>query len=208
MQKGARSVIVHMRRHYLRRPAVCTACSDRAVRTFSSSSSSSRLRWKGRATSEGTKTFLQESNLALFHKFEKSSLFINPIVHGAPLFFKPIEEPEYYRALALQAVLVNRSNCIVAYRHHHKTASSPFNLSSSAIANSEPYSLPGIADVSAESDGAITREQLVLVAHLGLPSTKEDIFLRLESAKAQCFVEHFDFALFEVRHGPPPPSFA
>ena len=44
----------------------------------------------GKATAAGTLAFVKDANIPLYHKFDKSGLFINPIIHGSPL-------PEYMR---------------------------------------------------------------------------------------------------------------
>ena len=36
----------------------------------------------GKATPEMTKWFIERANLPMFHRFEKTSLFVNPIIHG------------------------------------------------------------------------------------------------------------------------------
>jgi hypothetical protein len=64
---------------------------------------------QGRATIEGTKAFIAESALPLYHVLESSKLTINPIIHGAPRAYSYAESGStYIEALTRRAVVKNR----------------------------------------------------------------------------------------------------
>ncbi len=134
----------------------------------------------GRASSAMTQAFVSSSKLHFYHKFERSQLYINPIIHGAPAF-NNIEDHDYIELLTKRAVLKNRSNCLVVYQHlpqksyYFKGMRSLFNI-----------------------DPQLSRQHLVAMANIGKPTITAEVFRRLTEACELSQLEYIDFAYFEV----------
>lgn len=139
---------------------------------------------KGRATTSGTMKFMRQSQLPLYHQFHKSQLFVNPIIHGAPKKLYALDDKDrvYIEALTRRAVLVNRSNCVVIYKHHEE---------------GEPWYSTNLSALFND----VSREQIVTVAHLGFATTKEEVFRRLAKACEITGLQTIDMALVEVPQG-------
>ncbi len=134
----------------------------------------------GRASTAMTQAFVSSSKLHFYHKFERSQLYINPIIHGAPAF-NNIEDHDYIELLTKRAVLKNRSNCLVVYQHlpqksyYFKGMRSLFNI-----------------------DPQLSRQHLVAMANIGKPTITAEVFRRLTEACELSQLEYIDFAYFEV----------
>lgn len=74
----------------------------------------------GNATTKDTLKFVQESNIPLYHKYEKCSLYINPIIHGPPNinYYNNTNEVNTNDLIEL-VIQRNRSNCVYVYSHIH-----------------------------------------------------------------------------------------
>lgn len=134
----------------------------------------------GRATSAMTQHFVAASKLPLYHKFERSQLYINPIIHGPPAFHE-VEDHEYIDLLTKRAVLKNRSNCLVVYQH----------------LTPKPYFFKGVRSLL-EVEETLSRQHLVTMANLGTPCSSQEVLRRLHEACNLSQLEYIDFAYFEV----------
>ncbi len=108
---------------------------------------------RGRATPEATKDFLVKSKVSLSHRFFKSSLFINPVIHGPPARTEPrMTKHDADRNIA-KAVLHNCSNCVYIYDFDNKDPSKTWHSN--------------ILFKLVSEHKAVTREEVVTVAGLG-----------------------------------------
>lgn len=140
--------------------------------------------FKGRATITGTYEFIRKSQLPLHHEFAVSKLTINPIIHGAPKNYSGAgQNTEYLEALTRRAVVKNRSNCIVVYQYHE---------------HDEPWYATNLHKLFLDQVNDVKRENVVVVAHLGYATTREDILKRLSDACRVTRLEVIDMVLFEV----------
>lgn len=135
----------------------------------------------GRATPEETKKFITKSSLPLYHQLDKSKLYLSPIIHSYPFTYNHKTDNEYILALGRQAIVANRSNCVVVYHQYP---------------NDRIYFYEGLPGII-ESD-KIAREQLVTIAHIGKATTKKEVLSILEEAKKLTHLEHLDIVMFEV----------
>ena len=158
-----------------------------------------RVTIPGRATPAGTEKFIIDSGIKLFHKFEISKLFVNPIIHGPPRlipirFRKPINQKASDNQL-LTAVHRNWSNMVYVYNHYsnihvagywNTTVLRHIMLKKNIKGVPNPHYRP--------------RESLVTVAGLGLVADYDEIARRLEQARQTTRLETIDFAIVEVQN--------
>jgi hypothetical protein len=76
----------------------------------------------GKATIEGTENFIVASKIELHHRFSKTGLCINPVIHGPPRLepislIKNIDKKKADEYL-FKAVIQNNSNMIYVYNHY------------------------------------------------------------------------------------------
>jgi hypothetical protein len=137
---------------------------------------------KGKATIDGTLGFVSKSNLKLHHRFDKSGLYINPIIHGSP---KPTckKDKKYYDSVLKHAVLKNRSNCVVVYDHN--------------TANGKPWHTDTMSVIISHESG-VKREEIVTIANLGYAADAPEMYRRLADASRLSGIQHIDMAFFEV----------
>ena len=140
---------------------------------------SSKVIFKGRASPEGTKAFIAQSNIKLHHNFHASDLYINPIIHGPPRGIGTGSSADTDQML-VDAVLRNRRNCFYVYNH----------------------SVDGVwyaSDVGAGLGSEVDRTQLVTVAGLGYVTSARELAERLRDATQKTQLEHLDIVILEVR---------
>jgi hypothetical protein len=131
----------------------------------------------GRATPAGTKAFIASSNLSLYHKFEKSGLFINPIIHGPPRAKTTGPSTIAEDHLLLHAYTQNKSNCMFVYN---------CSLDDDKTTGERYWSSSRLDKVLRK------REEVVAVAGLGRCASAEVIVNRLEHAHNVCRLESID----------------
>jgi hypothetical protein len=133
-----------------------------------------------RATSIGTKYFLENSNIQLQHNLQKSNLFINPIVIGNPFTLQNGYD-ETCDALYYGAVMEDRCNCFYVYSNNE-----------AGVWHSK--------SMSKLVESGIDRESLVTVANMGNVRNRDDVMQQLENAKKLTDQEFIDIAMLNVRH--------
>lgn len=153
---------------------------------------------QGKATPRGTKRFMERANLPMFHCFDKTSLYVSPIIHGAPRSYT-LEETDYFEALMKRAVLRNKSNCVVVYNHEMTgTRSKTWH----ATGLDKLLTPPPLNEENLTPDSPVewlNRDEIVAVANLGLATTGKNIRQRLANACALTGLEQLDMAMIEVR---------
>ena len=161
-----------------------------------------KLTIPGQATKQGTEKFIMDSGIQLFHKFNLSNLYINPIIHGPPRL-NPIRDKRQIDLIngrladnqLLTAVHRNWSNMIYVYNHYSD---------SHGIGYWNATVLPHIMLKKTIKDAPNPhyrpRESLVTVAGLGLVTDYKQILKRLEQARETTGLEKIDFAIVEVRN--------
>jgi hypothetical protein len=133
----------------------------------------------GRATTVGTKYFLDSSEIQLQHHLKQSNLYINPVLIGNPFTLQDGQDDNLDN-LYYGAVMEDRSNCIYVYSNndagtwHSKT-------------------------VGKLVETGLDREGLVTVANLGTVTTREEVLHRLEEATKLTDQECIDVAMLNVR---------
>jgi hypothetical protein len=135
----------------------------------------------GRATSAGTKEFIGKSALPMYHQLDRTSLYINPIIHGAPFSYDHKADKDYISTLTKHAITENRSNCVVVYQQY---------------LNDKIYFYEGLPSILAS--GAIKRDELVTVANIGKATNKQEVLAILDEARKLSHLEFLDMAIFEV----------
>ncbi len=179
--------------------------------TAEASSASSDFLIPGFATVAGTEAFVSKAQLPLHHRFNRSQLCINPIIHGPPTRIVPATEE---MQLLAQSLALNFSNCAYVYEHASGTYGARQRRSAMQRSSDKPASewyQPGLHDVLQACK--MPREQFVALAGLGrLPSgwaagaTREpepasvsDLLTeRLADACQLSGLRRIDFALLEV----------
>ena len=145
---------------------------------------------KGRATKEGTKSFVNKSNLKLFHQFHLSELFITPIIHGSP-------KEEYGQQLndlmMEKAIVENRSNCVIVY--HCKD---PVPTDSKTKPPPITWGTDSLSKLILNPSHGLSREEIVVGANLGYAVTPEQIYIRHAEALKISNLEYLDFVIVEV----------
>ena len=117
----------------------------------------------GRATVEGTKNFVQRSNLKLFHQFQSSGLYITPIIHGSPKEAEGFkEEKEFYDFAIGKAILYNKSNCVIAYHSIDPIPTAEHKSTKPVI-----WVTDALASLIENPDNGVLREEIVVGANLG-----------------------------------------
>ena len=170
----------------------------------------------GKATVEGTEQFILNSEIQLYHKFNVSKLFINPVIHGPPRlspikYRKPINRKNADKQL-LTAVCRNCSNMIYVYNHYSNTHVAGYWSTSilpqimlNPTINTKPNNEK---NTEKNTDKSINekpnpyyrpRESIVTVAGLGLVSGFDETFRRLNQALETTGLQYIDFAVIEVR---------
>lgn len=151
----------------------------------------------GRATTEGTEKFIIDSGIQLFHKFNVSNLYVNPIVHGPPRL-QPIKfRQKINQRLSdnqlLTAIHRNWSNMVYVY-NHYSDGLTPSYWNTKVL----PHIMLRKTIKGAPNPHYRPRESIVTVAGLGLVSGYADIVKRLEQACDTTGLEVIDFAIIEV----------
>lgn len=151
----------------------------------------------GRATTEGTEQFILNSGLHLFHKFNISQLYINPVIHGPPRlppirFRKPINKNLADKQL-LTAVCRNCSNMVYVYNHYSNTHVAGYWNSTVMHHMFLKDTIKGIPNPHYRP-----REGIVTVAGLGLAAGYDETLRRLREACETTGLENIDFAVIEV----------
>lgn len=146
---------------------------------------------KGRATIEGTKSFVNKSNqLKLFHQFHLSKLFITPIIHGSP-------NEEYDQQLndlmMEKAIVENRSNCVIVY--HCKD---PIPTDSKTKPPPIIWGTDSLSKIILNPSHGLSREEFVVGANLGYAVTTQQIHTRYAEALKMSNLEYLDFVIVEV----------
>jgi hypothetical protein len=134
----------------------------------------------GKATAEATNHFITQSNLPFFHLFHKSKLSINPVICGPAIQFKKEDDADYIQSLATYLITEHRINCFVVYQHREK----------------EPYFIPNLLEIVKQAN--IDREELVLIADLGVFKSINEVEERIKIAKDYTNLDTFDFTTIEV----------
>jgi hypothetical protein len=132
----------------------------------------------GRATTVGTKYFLDSSEIHLQHHLKQSNLYINPIVIGNPFTLQDGHE-ETLDTLYYGAVMEDRSNCFYVYSNNE--AGKWYSKSVQKLVES-----------------GIDREGLVTVANIGSVRDKDDVLRQLEEAWKLTDQEYIDVAMLNV----------
>lgn len=135
----------------------------------------------GRATSAATKDFIGKSALPMYHQLDRTSLYINPIIHGAPFSYDHKADKDYISTLAKHAIIENRSNCVLVYQQY---------------LNDKIYYYEDLPNVIAS--GAIKRDELVTIANIGKATKKQEVLAILDEARKLTNLEFLDMAIFEV----------
>lgn len=154
----------------------------------------------GEATQQGTEKFIVSSGIGLFHKFNVSKLYINPIIHGPPRL-QPIHPKRpispINRKLAdnqlLTAVHRNWSNMIYVYNYYSDNKDVGY-----WNATVLPHIMLRKTIKDVPNPHYRPRESLVTVAGLGLVTDYKEILRRLDQARETTGLEKIDFAIIEV----------
>lgn len=136
-----------------------------------------RLATNGRATSAGTRYFLEQSKLRIHHALKRSNLYINPIIVGKPM--AGVGRIDSMDSLYAGAVIQNRSNCLHVYA---ATPDGPWHSHA----------------VKSLIDAGVDREGLVTIADIGSVRTKDDIIRLLDEAWSLTELEYIDIAILQV----------
>lgn len=169
-------------------------------------------RIRGKATPEGTLSFVKDANLPLYHKFDKTGLYINPIVHAQPQPQYMIkmhaaktgggelinDSVNYMRSaetdnLAALALGRNRSNCLYVYSYNSKQGDQARGPNGEKLREPDhPFYLSNLdsllvpsgfkGDISALPKDAVSRECVVTVADIGCTLDPYEIRRRVEEA--------------------------
>lgn len=133
----------------------------------------------------GTYEFVKKSALPLHHKFAVSQLTISPIIHGPPSqqTLQEHSDKTYIEALTRRAVVKNRSNCIVVYQHN---------------AEGEPFFSTNLHTLFTDPENNVSRDQVVIVANIGLATSRSEVLKRLSEACQHTGMEMVDIVMFEV----------
>lgn len=140
---------------------------------------------KGQATVAGTRQFLMEVPLPLFHQFDKTKLYVNPVIHGAPkkVYKKTDKDIAFIEALTRRAIVKNRSNCVIVYKHND---------------DGEAWYSTNLEKLFKDPANNVERQQIVMVANIGRPTTRENVFKRLGDACDVTGLEALDMVIIEV----------
>jgi hypothetical protein len=140
--------------------------------------------WRGKATIEGTKRFVQRSNLPLYHVFDKSKLACNPIIHGGLSSWEGNQiDNDYISSLAKQAIEQHRSNAVVVYEHK---------------SSNKEYYISELINLDHNHQVDIKRDEMITIANLGKVLQSNDILTRLERAKELTRLEYIDMVYIEI----------
>jgi hypothetical protein len=146
---------------------------------------------KGRATKEGTQSFVNKSNLKLFHKFHLSELFITPIIHGSP---KEEYDQKLNDLMMEKAIVENRSNCVIVYHCKDPIPSE----SKTTLAQSIKWGTDSLSKIISNPSYGFFREEFVVGANLGYAATPQQIRQRHAEALKMSNLEYLDFVIVEV----------
>lgn len=179
--------------------------------TADASAASPDFLMPGFATVAGTEAFVSKAQLPLHHRFHRTQLCINPVIHGPPTRIVPaLEEMQ----LLAQSLALNSSNCAYVYEHSSGTYGVRQRRSALRKDNEKPateWYQPGLCDVLQACK--MPREQFVALAGLGrLPHhladgaengpasfcVSEILTERLANACQLSGLRRIDFALLEV----------
>ena len=142
------------------------------IRTFS----------QGKATPNGTKRFLLQSQISLYHKFFKSDLLINPIAISHPTLLYGASNDLTYQQYEY-CIKINRSNCLSIYYHNGIDQEWYFKDLKKLLMKTQT-----------------SRDQLVLVATIAISVLpNQDIAKQIERIQTLCSINHIDFLILEVR---------
>lgn len=142
----------------------------------------------GKATPQATQEFVSKRGLPLYHRFEKTGLFCNPIVHGQVNGFDGDCDP---KLLASIAIAENASNCIYVYSHDSSRAKT-------SVATNE-FVLTDIGQLL--KDVEVPRESLILVADLGFVDSEHEVSKRIERAFKVTNLQTIDCFIIRVSNG-------
>ena len=132
----------------------------------------------GRATTEGTKSFVARSKLRLYHRLELSQLYVNPVIHGPPVPGTLSQEDS--DLCFAQALLRNKCNALFVYSH----------------SSLGPWAT-GVLGQALQA-GKLNRSDIVAIAGLGKVSQAAlQIRARLDEARALTGLEFIDMAIVE-----------
>ena len=137
---------------------------------------------KGRASAVGTKQFLTDRKVPLSHAFNRSAVFVNPIIHGPPKATAMSKE-EADRNI-VKAIMHNHSNAVFVYDHRDQEEGGPW------------YSNVLVPLINEHR--AVSRDQLVVMAALGDVENADDVDQRLQEARQLSEVGHIDIAVMKV----------
>jgi hypothetical protein len=155
----------------------------------------------GRATIEGTKSFIQTSGLQLFHQFAVSGLTVTPVIHGPPLYIGnspssqlliktsgPLYHADKANKYLKDAIFKNKSNCVYVYNHYHNTNGrslvwhatdlSSIISSSTSTSTSSSTSASSSSNNGGSGSTTVSRESVVTIAGLGPIAPKEEMLRR------------------------------
>lgn len=144
----------------------------------------------GRATTEGTRNFVNGASLAMHHCFELRSLYVNPVIHGPPHGSRvgalTVEDGDICLA---QALLRNKSNCFYVYNH--------YNYDSLNVNSRRTWAASSLRDIF--DAGSIDRRSVVTIAGLGNvgQNASREIPARLAEALALSQLQEIDMAMVE-----------
>mgnify|MGYP003385813206 CR=1 FL=1 len=166
----------------------------------------------GHATPEGTLSFVKDANLPLYHKFDKTGLYINPVIHAQPhaqymlkihaeasaSLATPDACDNYMRSsetddLAGLALRRNRSNCLYVYSYNSRQSEDAVGPSGERLREQDqPFYLSNIrsllvpagfgGDPATVPAGAVSRECVVTVADIGCTLDPTEIRTRVNEA--------------------------
>jgi hypothetical protein len=147
---------------------------------------------KGRATKEGTKSFVNKSTqLKLFHQFHLSELFITPIIHGSP---KEEYGQELNDLMMEKAIFENRSNCVIVYHCKDPVPTDSSKTKPPPII----WGTDSLSKLILNPSNGLSREEFVVGANLGYAVTSEQIYIRHAEALKVSKLEYLDFVIVEV----------
>jgi hypothetical protein len=137
----------------------------------------------GKASSVGTKSFLEKAQSPLHHRFHRSQLFISPFIFGPPRFLNLKNDPSFNAKNALQkCVLQNHSNCVYIYNNDPVTGIWHCNNAIDELIHKTK----------------VERENLVLIADFGLNHSGDNVVNQFIEVKKLCHITNIDIVILKV----------
>ena len=133
----------------------------------------------GRATTVGTKYFLDISNIHLQHQL-RSGLYVNPVSIGYPFTLRNGQE-DMIDNIYYGAVMEDRCNCICVYSNNDDDGKWYSNSVEKLI------------------ESGLDREGIVTVANLGNVSDRDQVMQQLDDARRLTHQEYVDIIMLNVR---------